>query len=381
MLKLKENSHRRILNLIRHHGQISGAELARITNLQPSTLVYILRYLDQKKLIRVSGQGSSTLKGGKRPVLWQINEQAGFLIGMELLKSRLRAVLVNLAGDISMRVEKDFSAAGPEKYVQLISETCLQMMKEASASPSQILNLSVGVPGIVDIETQSIRHASVLNLYDVDIKTPIAKATGLPVSIVNDANAGALGELWYPQTDNEAAQNILYLTYNQSARDLGLGIVLDARLYTGLHSTAGEIISEKPDMVELLEKHLPAFAEDQVILSVDNLRKKRSLDELARAWKKGCPLATAIITEIADYLAVEISRLTGLLNPQRVVIGGEITLCHDLPEKLMIPRIREIIDKHSGYKLQVPEIVFSPFSVYSVSIGSTAAFLAQELGA
>ncbi|NJK96574.1 MAG: MarR family transcriptional regulator [Bacteroidales bacterium] len=98
LFNLTENSHKQVLNLIRLYREISGAELARLTNLRPSTVLYILRILDEKGLIEISGTGESTTKGGKKPTLWKIKSNIGYVIGLEILVHKIRMVLTGIEG-------------------------------------------------------------------------------------------------------------------------------------------------------------------------------------------------------------------------------------------------------------------------------------------
>ena len=83
---LTENSHKQVLNIIRTHREVSGAEISRLTGLQPSTILYILRILDRKGFIAISRTGDSTQKGGKKPVLWKIRPDIGVMLGIEVFK-------------------------------------------------------------------------------------------------------------------------------------------------------------------------------------------------------------------------------------------------------------------------------------------------------
>ena len=105
---LTENSHKLVINVIRTHKEISGAEISRITGFQPSTILYILRILDRKGFICISRTGDSTQKGGKKPVLWKIKPDIGLILGIEVFSSKLRFVEIDFAGNIHSQGEKSF---------------------------------------------------------------------------------------------------------------------------------------------------------------------------------------------------------------------------------------------------------------------------------
>lgn len=98
LFELTVPSHRRIINLIRLHNGISGAELARLSGMQPSSLVYILRHLSALQLISQTKLYESTSRGGKHSLLWKIHPATGYLLGIEYRGDRARYVFTSLDG-------------------------------------------------------------------------------------------------------------------------------------------------------------------------------------------------------------------------------------------------------------------------------------------
>ncbi len=119
---LTENSHKQVLNIIRTHREISGAEISRLTGFQPSTILYILRILDRKGFITISRTGDSTQKGGKKPVLWKIKSDIGVMLGIEVFKSKLRFVKIDFAGKIHEQGEKSVSVTIGQDNVSSVLE-------------------------------------------------------------------------------------------------------------------------------------------------------------------------------------------------------------------------------------------------------------------
>lgn len=93
--------------------------------------------------------------------------------------------------------------------------------------------------------------------------------------------------------------------------------------------------------------------------------------------KKGCPLSVFIIEEICRHISDEIARIIGFINPDLIVLGGDITMQEDLLKKYIIPFAHE---KTSGYLKHgyfMPEIRFSQFGKFSVAAGATALLLSE----
>jgi predicted NBD/HSP70 family sugar kinase len=72
-------------------------------------------------------------------------------------------------------------------------------------------------------------------------------------------------------------------------------------------------------------------------------------------------------------------RLTGLLNPDLIVIGGDISAGRHLLESKIQPRVREKIKSLFRYDIPLPEIGFSEFGEFSVSMGAAAYVLSTVL--
>ena len=93
---LKDINSNVILNLVRTNAPISGAVLAKITGMRPSTVHNILKNLEKEKLVLKIGTGDSTKLGGRRPTLWKIRGNYGYIIGIQIAITEIEVVLVNL---------------------------------------------------------------------------------------------------------------------------------------------------------------------------------------------------------------------------------------------------------------------------------------------
>jgi len=93
---LKDLNSNVILNLVRTNAPVSGAELAKITGMRPSTVHNILKNLEKEKMVLKMGTGSSTKAGGRRPTLWKIRGNYGYVIGLQIELNEIEVVLVNI---------------------------------------------------------------------------------------------------------------------------------------------------------------------------------------------------------------------------------------------------------------------------------------------
>ena len=105
--KSNQKSRRQILKLIKDSGQISRAELAKLTGLTRPTVSAIINELDGQGLINETGKGESC--GGKRPIMLELNKKSFYAVGIDLGDDfQIRGVLCDLHGNIVKREELEY---------------------------------------------------------------------------------------------------------------------------------------------------------------------------------------------------------------------------------------------------------------------------------
>ncbi len=378
MLELKERSHRKVFALIRAQGHVSGAVLSKQTEMQPSSLVYILRHLKEKNLIRVSGFGSSTQKGGKRPVLWEVNPNYGVIMGLEVMRHSIRAVLVNLAGEVLMKVEKEFNPGRTEKNISRIINTIHEIIAECTDTPEKLLYISLAISGIVDPHTQNVVYSFGLKMEDFDLRGRIAEEFDIPVGIINDANAGALGEQWFNQEGN-IINNILYIMYNPLVGGMGLGVVVNQQLYTGSNGIAGEIFSRIPSLDVIIKEIRDQHPDAGSLIPPGKALSEVQIADLYNYSRKSCELSQLVLSRLSKLVAKEISKITGLFDPERIALGGDLSICENLCCDEIVIALRELLNKFYPFSIQIPQIQYARSKVFSAAIGATALYLSEEL--
>lgn len=374
---LPEKSHRLVLNLIRISREISGAEIARNTGFQPSTILYILRILDKKGFIDISRTGSSTERGGKKPVLWKIKPGIGKMLGIELLKNKVRFVKLDFAGTLYEQGEKTLPVAiKADNMITTLASVVRDILPEEELNGRSFLGIGIGVPGLVNSNTGVLQYSALLQVRNVEISEKLTRVLGKQVFIVNDANAGALSISWYnDRLSDKLPEHIVYLTYNNGAVNLGTGLVIGHELYTGITGTAGEILEPLPNLGELIQAAVKKIGHDHALLR-DNLQPENvSFRTLVEYSKKGCLLSSMTVKKVCDIISDEIARLAALLNPNLIVLGGDITCSKELLTDHILPRTSKKAGKMMKMGFVLPDICFSSYGEFSVAIGATAMVL------
>lgn len=327
-----------VVDLIRRHGPMSRPELIERTQLGRSTINAILTDLVRDRLVEEAGSAEPT-SVGRPPVLLRLNPEARFIVGVKLAPTQVTAALTNLHAQVLERVEREFAAdAAPDVVITQLREAILDVMRSRRLAAADVLGVGVVLPGLIDLRTGVALSSRFLHWRNFDLRAQIADALGLPVFIDNDANAFALAEHWYGA--GRGADDLVVVTVGVG---IGAGVITAGRLYRGAREGAGEIGHVVMDLDGPLctcGKHgcLEAYAADAGVerAARERLRRARSAGRLAdtpiaaisrelvvRAAREGDGLSRRVLADAGLVLGAALANVVNLLNPARIVIGGE----------------------------------------------------------
>jgi N-acetylglucosamine repressor len=371
--QLKIASHRQILNTIRLKSEISGAELARVNNLQPSTLVYILRSLHERGLIEVSRVSAQLGTAGKPPTLWRLAPDMGFIVGLEIIQNEVRATVVNFGGDIVHQEHKvGLENIGPEQLALSIKSFYNELLEHLSLDTNKIIGVGVALTGLVDREKGLVHYSRKLQLRDYSIEKKLHDLLQLPVEAVNDANAGALGIKWHDSSVAASRKSVIFLTLNEKTAYFGSGLILNENLYEGAQGAAGEINAQIPSLDELVQSGRDKYGEEQPIIQLLNEKHSIGIDDVILLARQHCPISRDVLLHYTQFIVHEIVRIVSLLNPEVIVLGGDISDARDLISDEIVQSVKFRLKEIFPGGIASPVIQFSKFGAYSVSVGATA---------
>ncbi|WP_223588135.1 ROK family protein [Neobacillus bataviensis] len=230
---IKLHSQKIILSTIIKNYPISRAKLSEITNLNKATVSLQAHSLIKKHLISEIGMGVSS--GGRKPILLVFNKNAGYAIGVELAANYILSILIDLEGNKVFSDYFEFVNESMETLNSILIERIRMVVNHAPESPYGIIGIGVGVHGFVN-ENQTVVFTPHSNWDKVDIKDLLEEQFTFPVFIDNEANAGAFGEKLYGEIKN--SDNSIYVSVGTG---IGLGIIVNNKLYRGSDGVSGEM--------------------------------------------------------------------------------------------------------------------------------------------
>lgn len=240
---------------------------------------------------------------------------------------------------------------GDKKIVDDIIETAQEFKNEYS-----ITRIGIGTPGTVDYEKGICIRASSLPYKNTPIVKMVEEKLCIPVKLANDASCAVCGELY--AGNGQKYKNIVMLTLGTG---VGGGIIIDNKPYFGARGGAGELghIIIKSDGAECkcgqrgcLEQYASVTALIKATEEAAFKNPESKLAELCKdrvsgktlfdALNKDCPIAEEVLDDYLTYLAVGITSIIRIFQPDAVVLGGAITnegdgLLKPLRKKVVLP--------------------------------------------
>lgn len=379
------NINRRIvLDLIRTRQPISRADLARLSGLQRSTISIIADQLVAEQWITEGAFGH--LPRGRNPRYLNLNVERAGVIGINVRPSVTTIALANMNAQFIAQ-ESFPTEVRAEDFVK----TLIKRTKAIIKAHSQIFIEGVGisVPGRVDSETKRLTFAPNLGWRNVDLKTPLEKATNLSVEIENAANACALAEIWF-EPRSEGVHDLIAVTISEG---IGTGIVSNGQLLRGTNGIAGEFghvsIKEDGDLCkcgnhgcwELYASNQAAIREYvKTSLNRNNKSTDKHLptfEDILRLAEQGDTRALVAIEKMAEYLGKGLALLIVGLAPRLIVLIGEITRAWDI----IYPIIGRVIGERSSSSPNLTQIVAAEDGKQPRLRGAIALILQKHFGA
>ncbi len=249
-----------------------------------------------------------------------------YLIGVNLAQNKFIGSMVNLRGEIKQSVELPVQGEDGEKAIQLVYQILDQLVKKEW---KPIVGIGVGTPGLINTREGIIVNAVNLDWKDLPLAHLLQERYRLPVSVMNDSQATAIGEFVYG--DHQSDSNLVVVNLMHG---IGAGILINGRLFQGDGGGAGEIghvLVQENGLLCRCGRHgcLETVASSRAVLqdlqNVSNSPEISTLDEVEARFYDGDPLANEIVLKAGHYLGTSIGSLIGTLNIKNVVLTGDMT--------------------------------------------------------
>ncbi|MFC0273382.1 ROK family protein [Metabacillus herbersteinensis] len=380
---VKEINKTVVLEAIRQHSPISRAVVCKITGLNKGTVSNLVNELIESHFVYETGPGESS--GGRKPVILMLNSRAGFSIGINLKVHLISAILTDLQGTIIERIEVPLNTISQDDIYGHLKRTIQSLISKVPDSHYGVVGIGVAFPGTID-ESGTILIAPTLKWKNVPLQKMLENDFSLPVVVNNEAKVGALGETEFGL--GRDSTNMLYISIGHG---IGASIMLNKELYRGQLGFSGEVghttfyiqgetcecgnvgcwqhyASVKPLLhqaaqIDGITEHLHRFGKTSPDMDV--------LVELAKEENKHVIL---LFESIGKNIGIGISNLVRILNPELVIIGGEMAAAE---EWLIQPVTQMVKQRASLYYEKQLRILFSQLGDDAIFLGAASIAISQ----
>ncbi|MEV6305470.1 ROK family transcriptional regulator [Actinoplanes sp. NPDC051861] len=327
-----------VLDQIQLADGISRVEIAAHTGLTPQTVSGIVRRLIVEGIVREDGLQTSN--GGRSRTLLRVNADAGYAVGVHFDPAELSCVVVDLLGRPLVTMQRPTPpGAGPQRVTAAVAELVDEVLLTSGVERGRVHGLGLAAPGPIDQAPGEIVGPPQLSGWErVPIKQMVAAATGLPVTLDNDATAAAIGERWAG-----AGRGVADFAYFFFGAGIGGGLVLGHQIHRGGSMNAAEFghTSVRPDgppcycgntgCLESLISPAALVAEARRRLAAgegadSDLARldpaSTDFDSVRLAAASGDPLAVEVVDTAAAWLATAVVTVANILDIDLVVLGG-----------------------------------------------------------
>lgn len=375
-----------VIQLIWTEGEISRAEVARRCDLSRSTVSALVQQLIDLGAVREARVGPS--QGGRPPVMLRFEHDRYRMIGLDIGATHVTAIVMDPRGRVLSRataphaVERD-----PTGTLRLVDELLTHIHTQAGIAPGQLLGIGVAVPCPVHPAAPGRLSPSILPAWKgIDLAAILTERWGVPTYLENDANLGALGELYWGQGRRAGD-----FTYVKLATGVGAGLIIDGDIYRGGQGIAGEIGHTAIDgdgppcrcgLFGCLETMIGSGA---IEARYRELRKQLGepmgsdtpdLGRIAAAAAAGDPTAVLVIDRAGRHLGAAIANLLNIINPSRIVLSGRLTLAG---AALLDPLRQTIAARAMWTNVAAADVVISTLGDDAIPLGAATLVLRTAL--
>ena len=345
---LRELNDRAALDLLLGGEMLTRSQISEYTGVSKVTVAQMLARLEDRGLVTIAGEQA----GGRGPnaALYSVVPSSAYVAGLYVDLDLVSAAVADVTG---RRVaEVSGNPNGTDDPAELVRRTVERACAAAGVEVTRLSALVIGSPGVVDPRTGDPQLAVNLPTWHEGALDAIKSAWHTPVVIENDVNLAAMAE----QADGAAA-GVGDFVLVWLGVGVGLATMLGGRLHRGTTGAAGEIgylpvhgaplhtdirhpasggfqsLAGGSAVRELAARHgfaapTPAEAVRTALAAASKTSKTSETNEVGRSGASGGPgaAAEAFLGELAHRVAVGVASVCVVLDPELVVLGGEVGL-------------------------------------------------------
>lgn len=321
--KIKESNRKKIISLLLEKNEIAKLDISRILDISITTVSTNINELKSEGIVEDVRSLEST--GGRKAIAIKLNENCRYSIGVALTPSHIKITLVNLKKRVIESLRIRHKNNGIENMLSIIKENLELIMKKYDLNSENLLGVGFSLPGTVDFNEGIIKYSYLLEAKDFNLKEKF-EYLNVPIYVDNEANLSAYYEFL---NRKDMLENLLYISITDG---LGLGIVINGKIYRGENNSSGEFGHIKVAIDGKKCKCgakgcLEAYTSMNALIDSYNemsLEDISDIDEFEELYMKNDLATKKALDKYLKILGIGISNLIMLLDPNSIIIGGDI---------------------------------------------------------
>lgn len=373
-LLMKRQNKNLVLDILKTKSPISRIDIAKMTGMSPTSITRIVTELQLQGYLRETEAVASGV--GRKATLLEVRGDVLYTVGIEIDKSLLKVGIVNYIGEmISLHKSKRYESESYMETLHQIDAVIRKIMDENEIPAAKIMGLAVGLPGYIDYKNGIVKVSDQLKWKDASLAEDLQKLTTFNVIVDNELKMKIVAESFTGKAKN--SQNSILIGIGSG---IGSSIMLNGEIYRGETNNAGEIGHTVIDptgnvcncgKIGCLATYI---SEGAILADSRKVKDISSIEDVFQSYRDREPWALNIMDRASTYIALAISNLLCLYNPEVIILSGNTI------EKL--PEMKQAIEQKCELYIWEPlkqsvRIVYSELSENGVVLG--AAIQAQNL--
>ncbi|MGY1736792.1 MULTISPECIES: ROK family protein [unclassified Geodermatophilus] len=330
---------RRLVEALRMSGPSTRAQLVERTGLSRATVSGYVADLVDRGLVAPGDDAGAVETGGRPARLVHLTRRAGVVVGVDIGRTHVRVAVADLSHEIVGEETTTLPVADldSDAVLDTVAGQVRAELRRAGACTEDVVGAVVGLPTPVVGRAASARgtvaRSNILPTWSGRTPAPaLQERLGVPVIVENDANLGAVAEVrWGAGRGSRAT---LYL---KMATGVGGALVIDGDLLRGVSGTAGEMGHVSLDPAGPLCRCgnrgcLELTAGGTALLRAIRTAAPHHTDlrSLVAGAQEGDQACRRLIADAGASVGFVLGGLVNVLNPDRIVVGGELGTAGDL---------------------------------------------------
>ncbi len=366
---IRDINNRLVLEEIINSGPISRATISKNLGLTKATISVIVQELIEKDLVKEIGSDDTSL--GRKPILLSFNQNCGYAISIDIGVDNISILITNLLAKNSI-FDHVKTPKTTENIVNIIIHMITSMTKDYPHTTYSLVGITLGIHGVTS--HNNIVFAPYYDFSNTNIAKELEEYYGVPVCLENEANLSVIGE----KTFVYDYPNIANISVHSG---IGLGIIINHKLYIGYSGHAGEF---GHTIIDIDGRECPCgnhgcleqYVSERALLQ--EFACLKGLDEvdfnyLSSMYQTGDPQAMQIFDKFTKYMSICVNNVVNAFNPDIVVINSAFTVFY--------PELTNIIEANLTSKMNnVFRIVPSVLEGSSILLGGICITVKNFLG-